>query len=120
MGEIRKFETGATRDTDKNKLDYEGFISPVVLKRYAEYLNKHRVQSDGNLRASDNWQKGIPKDQYMKSLLRHVVDVWLNHRGEYVETTEPMIDSLMAIVFNALGYAFELEREAKIRKATNP
>ena len=40
---IRTFETGATRDTELGKLDYEGFLSPTVLKAYAEYLNKHRV-----------------------------------------------------------------------------
>ena len=58
---MRNFDTGATRDVDTNKLDFEGFLSPVVLERYAEYMHKNRVQADGNLRDSDNWQKGIPK-----------------------------------------------------------
>ena len=35
MGKIRKFETGATRDTDQGKYDYEGFLSPVVLDRFS-------------------------------------------------------------------------------------
>lgn len=103
---IRKFETGATRDTDQNKIDYEGFLSPIVLERYAYYLNKHRVQSDGNLRDSDNWQKGIPKDVYMKSLCRHLISLWLAHRGKgMIIDTE---DSLCAIIFNAMGYLFEV------------
>ena len=33
---MRTFATGATRDTEVEKLDYEGFLSPVVLKAYAE------------------------------------------------------------------------------------
>jgi len=31
-GTIRQFTTGATRDTSDGKLDYEGFISPLVLE----------------------------------------------------------------------------------------
>ena len=76
MGKVRQFKTGATRDTDEGKYDYEGFISPLVLERFAQYMHKHRKQSDGNLRASDNWQKGIPKDAYIKSAWRHFVDWW--------------------------------------------
>lgn len=68
---IRTFDTGATRDTDEGKLDFEGFLSPLALERFAEYMNKHRQQSDGSLRDSDNWQKGIPVKQYMKSMWRH-------------------------------------------------
>ena len=60
---IRKFETGATRDTDEGKLDFEGFFSPIVMERFAEYMNKHRRQSDGQLRDSDNWQKDSEKER---------------------------------------------------------
>lgn len=106
---MRKFNTGATRDTDTNKLDYEGFLSPVVLKRYAEYLNKHRVQADGNLRDSDNWQKGIPKDVYIKSMFRHFIDVHLNHREfSNFAVNRDIEESLCAVIFNAMGYLFEL------------
>jgi len=111
---IRKFATGATRDTDQNKPDYEGFLSPIVLKRYGEYMNKHRIQSDGKLRDSDNWQKGIPKNEYMKSLLRHVMDLWLEHRG--FESREGIENALMAILFNAMGYAYEILKEKNLKK----
>jgi hypothetical protein len=73
---VRTFGTGATRDLDVNKLDFEGFLSPLVLKRYAEHMHKARKLPDGSLRASDNWQLGIPKDAYMKSMFRHFFDVW--------------------------------------------
>jgi len=105
----RKFKTGATRDTDLGKLDYEGFLSPAVLKRYAEYLNKHRVQSDGKLRDSDNWQNGMPRETYMKSLFRHFMDVWAEHRG--YESENGIEDALCAVLFNAQGYLFEIVKD---------
>lgn len=102
---MRKFDTGATRDSDENKPDYEGFLSPLVLVRYGEYMMKHQVQADGDLRSSDNWQHGIPKDAYMKSMLRHVMDLWLFHRGH--AGRETLEDALCAILFNAMGYLHE-------------
>ena len=103
---MRKFETGATRNTDDGKLDFEGFLSPAVLRRFAEYMHKNRVQADGNLRASDNWQKGIPKDAYMKSGFRHFFAWWAKHR----EGTTPaeMEEDLCALLFNVQGYLFEI------------
>lgn len=103
---IRTFATGATRDTDVNKLDYEGFLSPLVLERYAEYMNLHRKQQDGNLRPSDNWQKGIPRDQYMKSMWRHFMSVWKQHRGH--EDAEDLETALCALLFNASGMLHEI------------
>src|SRR5512145_2767796 len=79
-GKVRTFESGATRDTDTNKLDFEGFLNPLVDESFANFMHKHRVQSDGGLRAADNWQKGIPKDEYMKSLFRHFQPLRLLHR----------------------------------------
>ena len=106
---IRTFETGATRDSELGKLDYEGFLSPTVLKTYAEYMNKHRVQSDGKLRDSDNWQRGIPKSVYMKSLWRHFMDLWLEHRG--FKSRDGLMNALCDIPFNAMGYMYETLKE---------
>lgn len=103
--EIRKFETGATRDSEENKLDYEAFLSPLVLERYAEYMHRHRQQPDGSLRDGDNWQKGIPKDAYMKSMWRHFMDLWMFHRGH--NGRESIEEALCAIIFNAMGYLHE-------------
>ncbi len=109
---MRQFDTGATRDTDLNKLDYEGFLSPLVIKRYAEYLNKHRTQADGNIRDSDNWQQGIPLKVYMKSLWRHFMDMWSWHRrtGLYIlgDGNEDREEAICAVIFNASGYLHEL------------
>ena len=102
---MRNFSTGATRDTDENKLDFEGFLSPLVLRRYAEYLNKHRTQADGKLRDSDNWQKGIPLKVYMKSAFRHFFGWWANHR--HVVVKENIEESLCGLLFNTMGYLHE-------------
>jgi len=104
---MREFDTGATRDSDENKLDYEGFFNPFVLQRYAEYMHKHRKQADGKMRASDNWQKGMPREVYMKSLLRHVFEVWQLHRCEPYDLEE-IVERLCATVFNAFGYIHQI------------
>jgi hypothetical protein len=107
---LREFDTGATRDTESGKLDYEGFLSPLTLKRYAEYMHSHRTQADGSLRDSDNWQKGIPIDAYMKSMFRHLMDLWHLHRGHVTEDNHGQVtteDALCAIIFNASGYLHE-------------
>ena len=106
---MRNFESGATRDSDTEKFDHEGFLSYTVLMRYAEYMHSHRIQADGALRDSDNWQKGIPKDAYMKSMFRHFMDVWGNHRG--YETDESQEVALCALLFNVSGYLYELLKD---------
>lgn len=109
---MRDFGTGATRNSDNGKLDYEGFLSPVVLQRYAQYMHKHRHQSDGTLRSSDNWQQGIPKKVYMSSLIRHTMDFWRLGRGATVvdpDTGDPATaeDLACAIMFNIMGWLYE-------------
>ena len=115
---MRRFPSGATRDDDDGKLDYEGFLSPIVLVRYAEYMDRHRVQADGELRASDNWQRGITKPAYAKSLWRHFMDFFLEHRG--YQSREGMEDALCAIIFNASGYLHELLKERLNDHTANP
>jgi hypothetical protein len=106
---MRTFASGATRNTDTDKLDYEGFLSPYVLERYAKYLHKHRIQADGKLRASNNWAKGIPKDVYIKSLFRHFMDLWKAHKAAV--TGDSLEDSLCGVLFNTQGYLFEVLHE---------
>lgn len=104
---IRTFPTGATRNLDIGKLDYEGFLSPLVIERFAEYMHKNRLQADGKVRESDNWQKGMPKDSYIKSGWRHFFDWWKEHRGCGVDTSESLEESICALIFNAQGYLHE-------------
>jgi hypothetical protein len=73
---IRTFPSGATRDTAEGKYEYTGFLSPTVLKAFAAYMHKNRYQSDGKIRDSDNWKKGMDERQCLESLYRHVMDLW--------------------------------------------
>jgi len=114
--QVRRFATGAKRDDDADKLDYDGFLSPLVLERFAEYMHEHRKMADGSLRASDNWQKGMPQEAYMKSLLRHVMDVWKAHRGypavdRKTSRAVGMDEALCGVLFNAMGMLHELLRQ---------
>lgn len=102
----RTFKTGAIRNGEEGKFDYEGALSPIVIERFAQYMNKHRFLEDGTLRDSDNWQKGVPLNSYMKSGWRHFHDWWKQHRG--YESQEDIEDSLCALIFNAQGYLYEL------------
>lgn len=107
---MREFDTGATRSSDEGKYDYEGFLSPLVLERFGEYMNKHRIQEDGKPRASDNWQKGMTLDCYLKSGWRHFMEWWACHRG-YRLDKEMLEDALCAMMFNVMGYLHEILKE---------
>lgn len=104
---MRNFDTGATRDDDSTKYDFEGFLSPLVLERFGQYMHSHRTQADGKVRDSDNWQKGIPQDAYMKSGWRHFFDWWWIHRGCETWIAEKLEETLCALMFNTMGYLHE-------------
>jgi hypothetical protein len=115
------FETGATRNKDDNKLDFDGFLSPLTLERYAQYMHAHRLQKDGTMRDSANWQLGIPIPRYMKSLWRHFFDVWkLNHGLAAIDPDSgkpvDLETALCGLLFNASGMLHEIlkvNRKAK-------
>ena len=116
--QMQQFTTGATRSADGGKLDYEGFLSPFVLERYAQYLNEHRIDADGNTRDSDNWQKGMPRRKYMKSAIRHMIDAWKYWRsapGGCRLQDEVFNDLLCAILFNVMGLLHEIQIGRDVR-----
>lgn len=110
---VRQFDTGANRDIDTGKYDPEGFLSPLVIERYNEYMHKNRFLKDGTMRDSDNWQKGIPLSVYLKSMWRHFHDVWLHHRGYGYKTKEPLEVALCGLLFNVMGYLHEMLKVKK-------
>ena len=115
-GIMAQFETGATRNVSDHKPDYEGFLSPLVIERFGEYMNQHRETADGKRRASDNWQLGISKEAYMKSLWRHFLSVWKRHRGYPVTPEGPrepqnIEEDLCALIFNTQGMLHEIIKE---------
>jgi hypothetical protein len=118
---VRKFETGATRDVSEGKPDPEGYLDPEVLRQFFAYMEHHQHLADGSVRASDNWQQGFgaPGDWKghrsvcLKSMLRHVHDLWLFHRG--YKGRDTVEDALGGIVFNALGFWYGLVKEKQAK-----
>jgi hypothetical protein len=109
---IRRFETGATRDTSEGKYEYTRFLDPRVLKAYAAFMHRHRQQKDGSMREPDNWKLGFTIDSFMSSLGRHFMDLWELHdygHSYRPEDGEPanLTETLCAIIFNAHGWLYE-------------
>ena len=104
---MREFETGANRSEVAGKPDYEGYLSPLVIERYGLYMMSHQ-QTPAGPRASDNWQLGIPLQEYIKSLQRHNLDLWLLHRDYRGAYSQDLEEVLCAILFNSMGYLHEL------------
>jgi len=106
---MREFETGANRNSEEGKIDYEGFLNPLVIKRFGEYMDSHRQLETGELRDSDNWQKGIPLDSAMKSAWRHFHDWHMEHRG--YESREGLEAALCGLLFNVQSYLLTILEE---------
>lgn len=109
-GNMRGFNTGATRDTAEGKLLYNKFLAPNVLTQYAKFMSMNRLQSNGELRDGNNWQKGIPMDVYEDSMARHYHEFWTMYedrdnldRADEIE----MIGSAMGLLFNVMGWTLE-------------
>jgi len=117
MSEIRKFDTGASRDSNEGKYDYEAFLSPLVIEEYAKYMHKNRKMSDGSLRDGDNWQMGFGDKHYdvcAKSAWRHFFDFWKEHRG--LQSREDMDSAICGLLFNLMAYYHKLLKERMVSK----
>jgi hypothetical protein len=119
-GTIRVSPTGATRDTSKGKCELVKYLSPIVLSAYGQYMLKHQFQSDGTKRAGDNWKKGFgetpqeTKDIIIDSLIRHTLDLWLEHDG--FESRDGLDEALGGLMFNTIAYWHtELEEKGEIK-----
>jgi Domain of unknown function (DUF4406) len=108
---VRQFATGATRNLSADKHDYDGFLSPHAIEVFGAYMHKHRLQANGEVRDSDNWQKGIPMNEYVKSSWRHFLHFWRLHRGYEARDEKgslvTMEDTIGALMFNVMGYCHE-------------
>ena len=105
----RVFATGATRSADIGKPDYEGYLSPLVMEAFGRYMLRHQKRPNGDTRASDNWQNGVPKAAYIKSAFRHFIAWWSAHRTP--APPEVVEENICALLFNAQGYLHEHLRE---------
>lgn len=106
---IRTFKTGANRDIDTSKPDYDGFFSPLVVEAFGAYMNFNRQIADGSTRDSDNWQKGIPMPVYIKSGWRHFIDWWRFTRGLSIH--EGVVFAICGLMFNCMGWLHEYLKE---------
>jgi len=107
----RYFASGAYRDTNDGKPDYAGFQSSIVNRAFGEYMLKHQRQSDGQMRGSDNWKRGIPRDEYFRSLKRHVQDLYLEWEG--YDSRDGIDEALGGLMFNLQGFWLELLKERR-------
>ncbi len=111
----RQWETGANRNSNEDKLEFARFLSPLVLKRYCEYMHKHRLLENGDLREPDNWKNlfGEDHDQVCTdSLARHFLDLWITTEGG--EPRESKQEALCGILFNAMAILYkELKEKQK-------
>lgn len=108
QNKMRVFPSGGTRDGIVGKIDIEGFLDPKNLEIFGQYMHKHRKQSDGKTRASDNWTKGFGLDVCIKSGQRHNLDWWLLHRG--YPAREDMNSAICGLIFNAFAYLREYNK----------
>lgn len=117
--EKRVFPSGAIRNNSEGKFDYSGFINPAVENSFARYMHKHREMEDGTYRNSDDWQFGIPSEELIKCLMRHIIDVHLLNRGyEVIDENGEKVDleeCLNAVKFNVNAYILNLINNKKTK-----
>ena len=111
-GLVRTFESGANRNSDDGKYDYEGFYNPLVIEAFGKYMHKHRHLSDGSMRDSDNWQKTFGDKHYdvcIKSAWRHFLDIWMEHRG--YKSRDGIDEAICGLLFNIQAYYFKILKD---------
>ena len=99
----RVFDSGAKRDLDNDKEDYIESISWVALKRYSKYMKTQESKY-----GRGNWKKGIPIEEYEKSLLRHIQKYLSNKYDGSLDEID--LDHLSAAFFNLQGLIHEIEK----------
>lgn len=99
---IRKFGTGAIRDSENGKEDYTETISWTAFRRYAEFMTENKKRYGGG-----NFKLGIPIEAYERSLIRHLSKYMINKYEK--GSLEPNVDHLSALLFNIFGIMHEEE-----------
>lgn len=106
-----RFDTGAVRDSQEGKPDFIEIFPWLFLSRYARYMMPKQKKY-----GAGNFKKGIPKEQYLRSAIRHwqklmAIEECISRGITPPPELEPDEDHVSAIIFNLIGYAFECELE---------
>jgi hypothetical protein len=99
----RVFDTGAVRDQDDTKPDFIETVSWLAWNRFAMYMKGKETRY-----GRGNWKKGIPIEEYEKSLMRHIHKYFANKYDG--ASFEPEEDHLAAAWFNLQGLIHEEEK----------
>lgn len=92
----RVFESGAKRDSNENK-PFIHNLKGYTRQRFGYHMTK------GALKYGDgNWTKGMPTDQYLESVDRHLASYMEGDRSE---------DHLSAIIFGVQGCMINEQKE---------
>lgn len=68
----RKFKTGAVRASAKGKPSVTDYSDPLVEWRFNRYMMAAEKKY-----GRGNWKKGIPLEEYLRSLFRHAIKLWI-------------------------------------------
>jgi hypothetical protein len=101
---FHEFDSGAHRDVQEDKPDLLECLSPLAIWRYGQYMAQASKKY-----GPDNWTKGIPRESYLRSLERHLLQLKMMYKYGY--TQEPGVDHAAAILFNIQGFLHEDEVE---------
>ena len=108
-GGVRRFSTGAIRDTEDNKPDLVETKSYTAEWRFTQYMTSKKSKY-----GSGNFKKGIDIDAYERSLMRHLNKYFRNkYEGGQDEPDE---DHVAAMRFNIDGIMHEEERLKSFKK----
>lgn len=118
---MQGFAGGAMRSNNVARPDPVGYISPLAMAGFHDYMLRNQRMADGRMRRSDNWKAGMPCPRYMTSLLRHAHDThthWDSLKHGYAEddyeALKALKEALYGIMFNAQGLLHEIEMGADL------
>ncbi len=96
MSNKREFDTGAIRDSNFNKPFVHNLLGYTKLRFGYHMTTGAKNYGDGN------WLKGMPIEDYLESLNRHLAKYEAGDRSE---------DHLSAIIFGAQGCMIEEQKQ---------
>lgn len=108
------------RSNLEGKAELVKFLSPLVLKRYGEYMMKHQITEAGEKREGDDWKKSWDQDWWNDTLIdskiRHILDAWLIHDGYEFEARDDEEEALCAEIFGAMGRLHNILHKKYVEK----